>query len=152
MVPKDLRVLAPATPVLMHSLRNYEYPFSRICHLPYCFSQTRSEKLWKCSVCRFRIGCWILWARYMSRNLKSENPKCDFTKMLAPLCDVKKMAKRKKTHLSVTNRKKTTYIIPKWGGAPNYFPQFYHWSQRYTYRVLQTIQMKLILLCVWATV
>ena len=24
------------------------------------------------------------------------------------------------------------------------------WSQRYTYRVLQTIQMKLILLCVWA--
>ena len=27
---------------------------------------------------------------------------------------------------------------------------FYVSSQRYTYRVLQTIQMKLILLCVWA--
>ena len=27
---------------------------------------------------------------------------------------------------------------------------FYGFSQRYTYRVLQTIQMKLILLCVWA--
>ena len=26
----------------------------------------------------------------------------------------------------------------------------YYISQRYTYRVLQTIQMKLILLCVWA--
>ena len=26
----------------------------------------------------------------------------------------------------------------------------YYWHQRYTYRVLQTIQMKLILLCVWA--
>ena len=25
-----------------------------------------------------------------------------------------------------------------------------HWWQRYTYRVLQTIQMKLIILCVWA--
>ena len=32
-------------------------------------------------------------------------------------------------------------------------PKIYsHWpmSQKYTYRVLQTIQMKLILLCVWA--
>ena len=27
---------------------------------------------------------------------------------------------------------------------------FPHCCQRYTYRVLQTIQMKLILLCVWA--
>ena len=27
---------------------------------------------------------------------------------------------------------------------------FSPWAQRYTYRVLQTIQMKLILLCVWA--
>ena len=26
----------------------------------------------------------------------------------------------------------------------------FDYSQRYTYRVLQTIQMKLILLCVWA--
>ena len=25
-----------------------------------------------------------------------------------------------------------------------------NWNQRYTYRVLQTIQMKLILSCVWA--
>ena len=32
------------------------------------------------------------------------------------------------------------------------FPWFFFWSfyQRYTYRVLQTIQMKLILLCIWA--
>ena len=30
-----------------------------------------------------------------------------------------------------------------------YYMDFDH-SQRYTYRVLQTIQMKLILLCVWA--
>ena len=28
--------------------------------------------------------------------------------------------------------------------------QFLGYNQRYTYRVLQTIQMKLILLCVWA--
>ena len=27
---------------------------------------------------------------------------------------------------------------------------FFTYTQRYTYRVLQTIQMKLILLCVWA--
>ena len=30
------------------------------------------------------------------------------------------------------------------------FMQFHSPDQRYTYRVLQTIQMKLILLCVWA--
>ena len=32
----------------------------------------------------------------------------------------------------------------------NCFLQIEAWYQRYTYRVLQTIQMKLILLCVWA--
>ena len=31
-----------------------------------------------------------------------------------------------------------------------YLQQFAYSTQRYTYRVLQTIQMKLILLCVWA--
>ena len=34
--------------------------------------------------------------------------------------------------------------------SSNYSPKSLGLNQRYTYRVLQTIQMKLILLCVWA--
>ena len=34
--------------------------------------------------------------------------------------------------------------------APQLPPDFQAFLQRYTYRVLQTIQMKLILLCIWA--
>ena len=38
-------------------------------------------------------------------------------------------------------KQKTTLVVPN---------NFFTFTQRYTYRVLQTIQMKLILLCVWA--
>ena len=45
------------------------------------------------------------------------------------------------------------YLKLKWlEKSPKHFVLFniWHWSQRYTYKVLQTSQMKLILLCVWA--
>ena len=41
-------------------------------------------------------------------------------------------------------------IVRNSNHACNVFVDFSGTAQRYTYRVLQTIQMKLILLCVWA--
>ena len=59
---------------------------------------------------------------------------------------------------SVTVNGKTSWISTGNNMAIWYVPQFKEWAigsalqigQRYTYRVLLTIQMKLILLCVWA--